>query len=174
MTAAAHIGESLVAMSKVKQPRFLNRASSAAVSAPIGPNNQIASRKRVSAFAKSLATRTATHQRGTDSALSRTVLHVVGMGAQEKMGWVCARRVVAVVTNFHANRNRAVKKSPSVSMRGNFALRIIELIADDRHAIATVVSPTQPRPARVHSRGFVDLRPKTFERDRSGSSRPSS
>ncbi len=78
------------------------------------------------------------------AALARLVFIVVGDASDEQMRWVAARRIVAMVQDVLAFRDRAVGAFVGEAMCSNLSAFFI---TDDSIAIA--IDSASPRPARV-------------------------
>lgn len=103
---------------------------------------------------------------GMGSPLDTHVVHIVGMGASEKMLWIHAWRIVAFVTDMHS-----LCKRPEVQLPGQAmcAHRAATGLRRDAAMMAIRVASTNPQPAgtkvrRVRGDGAAlgDLAPKAL------------
>jgi hypothetical protein len=81
------------------------------------------------------------------------------MVANEKMGWVTARRIVstrAVVADGESGSNRAIRHNPRCMVREK-----IEAVGRVEHSIAVLVLASSPQPTAVRIFRLRDVGPKS-------------
>ena len=85
-----------------------------------------------------------------------SVSGVVGRGSKPEMIHADAGRVVAMVKNHHADRNRAMRQRPCEAMRTGVFSRI-----QGMRAVSIPVYRTSPHPTSV---GLINFRPESLLR----------